>query len=86
MFYCDMGPKGARIRTSYTTNRRVGQYVTVNNRLLSNALAYQARTIVTLTTNGNMIWFKHRDRPESALLTKEEQDAMFLQILKSEVW
>ena len=85
MYYLDMGPDGAEIR-SFTKSKIVGQYVIYRGLHLPGQMAYRAHTIVELTANGSMRWHKHRDRPELALLTKEEQEAMVLQILKSEVW
>ena len=85
MFYCDMGPLGAEINRSIS-RRMVGQYVIFQGKEIFGQLSYKAHTIVTLNADGNMIWYKHRDRPELALLTKDEQAAMVLQILKSETW
>jgi hypothetical protein len=85
MFYLDMGPNGAEIR-SFTKSRTVGQYVIYRGAELPGQVAYRAHTIVTLTANGSMQWYKNRDRPDLALLTKDEQDAILLQILKSETW
>lgn len=80
-----MGSAGAEIG-SFTKSKIVGQYVIYRGFELPGQMAYRAHTIVELTANGSMRWHKHRDRPELALLTKEEQEAMVLQILKSEVW
>ena len=80
-----MGSAGAEIG-SFTKSKIVGQYVIYRGAELPGQMAYRAHTIVTLTANGSMIWSKHRDRPELALLTKEEQDVILLQILKSETW
>jgi hypothetical protein len=80
-----MGPNGAEIRSAYKT-KAVGQYVIYRGDSPPMQLMYKAHTVATLTANGNLIWHKHRDRPELALLTKEEQESMVLQILKSEVW
>lgn len=85
MYYCDMGPDGAEIR-SVSTIRTVSQYVIVNSDYIPNQLAARAYTIVSYDPDGRMKWYKHRNRPESALLTKDEQDGMMLQILKSETW
>jgi hypothetical protein len=84
-YYCDMGPDGAEIR-SFTKSKIVGQYVICRGKILPSHLAYKAYTIATLDTDSNLIWFKHRDRSEMALLTEEEQKELMLQILKSEIW
>lgn len=80
-----MGPDGAEIHGTYKI-KTVGQYVVYRGTMLPGQLSLKAHTIVTLTANGSMIWYKNRDRPELALLTKEEQGVIMLQILKSEVW
>ena len=80
-----MGSAGAEIG-SFTKSKIVGQYVIYRGSYLPGQMAYRAHTIVTLTANGSMQWHKNRNRPELALLTKDEQDAILLQILKSEVW
>lgn len=85
MFYCDMGPDGAEIRSAYKS-RTVGQYVVYRGDSPPGQLVYKAYTVATLTANGNLIWYKHKDRAYPTLLTKEEQEAMVLQILKSEVY
>ena len=85
MFYLDMGSAGAEIG-SFTKSKIVGQYVIYRGSHLPEQMVYRAHTIVTLTANGSMQWHKNRNRPNLALLTKDEQDAMVLQILKSEVW
>jgi hypothetical protein len=85
MYYYDMGPDGAEIRSVYKS-RTVGQYVICRGKILPSHLAYKAYTIATLDTDSNLIWFKHRDRSEMALLTEEEQKALTFQILKSETW
>lgn len=85
MYYLDMGPDGAEIR-SFTKSKTVGQYVIYRGSQPTGQMAYRAHTIVELTANGSMRWYKNRDRPDLALLTKEEQEAMVLQILKSETW
>jgi hypothetical protein len=85
MFYLDMGPDGAKIHSTYKI-KTVGQYVIYRGMMLPGQLSYKAHTVVTLTANGNMIWYKNKDRHELALLTKEEQGVIMLQILKSEVW
>lgn len=85
MYYCDMGPDGAEIRRVLTI-KTVGQYVIVNKDYIPNQLSYQAHTIVSYDPDGRMKWYKHRNRPDSAQLTKDEQDVILLQILKSETW
>lgn len=85
MYYCDMGKEGVsvRIRTGYRT---LGRYVTVDGDYLHNGLAYRANTIVSYDPDGQLKWYKRRDRANSALLTKEEQDSLVFQILQSEKW
>jgi hypothetical protein len=85
MFYCDMGPDGAEIR-SFTKSRIVGQYVIYQGESPPGQLVYKAHTVATLNANGDLVWHKHRNRSEVALLTKEEQKELMLQILKSETW
>jgi hypothetical protein len=85
MFYCDMGPDGAEIR-SFTKSRIVGQYVIYQGESPPGQLVYKAHTVATLDANGDLVWHKHRNRSEVALLTKEEQKELMLQILKSETW
>jgi hypothetical protein len=85
MYYCDMGPDGAEIR-SFTKSRIVGQYVIYQGESPPGQLVYKAHTVATLDANGDLVWHKHRHRSEVALLTEEEQQAMTLQILKSETW
>lgn len=80
-----MGPLGADMNRAFSS-RTVGQYVVFQGKILPGQLSYKAHTIVTLNADGNMIWYKHRDRPEYAKLTEEEQQEVMLQILKSEVW
>lgn len=84
-YYCDMGPLGADMNRAFSS-RTVGQYVVYRGTQLPGQLAYKAHTIVTLNADGNMIWYKHRDRTELAELTEEEQQEVMLQILKSETW
>jgi hypothetical protein len=85
MFYCDMGPDGAEIR-SFTKSRIVGQYVIYQGEHPPGQLVYKAHTVATLDANGDLVWHKHRNRSEIALLTEEEQKELMLQILKSETW
>jgi len=85
MFYCDMGPDGAEIR-SFTKSRILGQYVIYQGESPPGQLVYKAHTVATLNANGDLVWHKHRNRSEVALLTKEEQKELMLQILKSETW
>ena len=85
MFYCDMGPDGAEIRSAFKT-KTIGQYVIYQGESPPGQLVYKAHTVATFTANGNLIWHKHRERHELTLLTEEEQQAMTLQILKSETW
>jgi hypothetical protein len=85
MFYCDMGPDGAEIR-SFTKSRSVGQYVIYQGESPPGQLVYKAHTVATLNANGDLVWHKHRNRSEVALLTEEEQKELMLQILKSETW
>lgn len=85
MYYLDMGPNGAKIRLVNKT-KTVKQYVIYRGDSPPGHLVYKAHTVATLTANGNLIWHKHKDRHEIKLLTKEEQEAMVLQILKSEMW
>lgn len=85
MYYCDMGPDGAEIRIMLKMEK-VGQYVIVNSDYIPDQLSYRAHTIVSYDPDGRMKWYKHRNRSDSAQLTKDEQDGMMLQILKSETW
>ena len=85
MYYCDMGPDGAEIR-SFTKSRIVGQYVIYQGDSPPGQLVYKAHTVATLNANGDLVWHKHRNRSEIALLTEEEQKELMLQILKSETW
>jgi hypothetical protein len=85
MFYCDMGPDGAEIR-SFTKSRIVGQYVIYQGESPPGQLVYKAHTVATLDANGDLVWHKHRNRSEVALLTEAEQKELMLQILKSETW
>jgi hypothetical protein len=85
MYYCDMGPDGAEIR-SFTKSRIVGQYVIYQGESPPGQLVYKAHTVATLDANGDLVWHKHRNRSEIALLTEEEQKELMLQILKSETW
>jgi hypothetical protein len=85
MYYCDMGPNGAEIR-SFTKSRIVGQYVIYRGDSPPGQLVYKAYTVATLNANGDLVWHKHRHRSEIALLTEEEQKELMLQILKSETW
>ena len=85
MYYLDMGSDGAEIG-SFTKSKIVGQYVIYRGLHLPGQMAYRAHTVVTLTANGSMQWYKNKDHPDLALLTKEEQDDIMLQILKSEVF
>lgn len=87
MFYCDMGTASAEIRRPIGIgNRTVSRYVTVDNDYLPNQLAYRAHTIVAYDFDNQLKWYKHRDRENSALLTKAEQDKLVFQILQSETW
>jgi hypothetical protein len=85
MFYCDMGPESAEIR-SFTKSRSVGQYVIVDSEMIHAQLSHRAHSIVSLTANGNPIWYKHRERDTLALLTEEEKKQLTMQIMKSETW
>jgi hypothetical protein len=85
MYYCDMGPDGAEIR-SFTKSRIVGQYVIYQGESPPGQLVYKAHTVATLDANGDLVWYKHRHRSEIALLTEAEQQELMLQILKSETW
>lgn len=85
MFYCDMGPDGAEIRSAYKS-RTVGQYVIC--RTLSSIILYKAHTIVELKDNGIYLWRKNVHNSGRVLteLTKEEQQSLMLQLLKSKVF
>jgi hypothetical protein len=85
MFYCDMG-KDATLISTLKGRRKVGRYLIVDRIELPFGISYNARTVATLTANGNLKWWKHRDRAVSALLTKDEQKEIMLQVLKSEKW
>ena len=85
MFYCDMGPNGAEIRSAFKT-KTIGQYVIYQGDSPPGQLVYKAYTVATLNANGDLVWHKHRHRSEIALLTEEEQKELMLQILKSETW
>ena len=85
MFYCDMGPNGAEIRSAFKT-KTIGQYVIYQGDSPPGQLVYKAYTVATLNANGDLVWHKHRNRSEIALLTEEEQKELMLQILKSETW
>ena len=80
-----MVPDGAEIR-SFTKSRSVGQYVIYQGESPPGQLVYKAHTVATLDANGDLVWHKHRNRSEVALLTEEEQKELMLQILKSETW
>lgn len=86
IYYCDMGPDGAEIRSARFKPRTVGRYLIYQSGHPPIRLLYQAHTIVILNDNGDLVWYKHRQRDESTLLTKEEQQELTLQILKSETW
>jgi hypothetical protein len=64
----------------------VGQYVIYQGKSPPGQLVYKAYTVATLDANGDLVWHKHRNRSEIALLTEEEQKELMLQILKSETW
>jgi hypothetical protein len=85
MFYCDMGPDGAEIHSTYKS-RTVGQYVIVDSAMMPGQLSFRAHSIVSLTANGNPIWYKHREKESLALLTEEEKKQLTMQIMKSETW
>jgi hypothetical protein len=85
MFYCDMGPNGAKIHLVNKT-KTVKQYVIYRGDSPPGQLVYKAHTVATLNANGDLVWHKHRNRSEVALLTEEEQKDLLMQILKSETW
>jgi hypothetical protein len=80
-----MGPNGAEIRSAFKT-KTIGQYVIYQGDSPPGQLVYKAYTVATLNANGDLVWHKHRNRSEIALLTEEEQKELMLQILKSETW
>jgi hypothetical protein len=86
MYYCDMGPDGAEIRNARFKPRTVGRYLIYQGEHPPGQLVYKAHTVATLDANGDLVWHKHRNRSEIALLTEEEQKELMLQILKSETW
>ena len=86
MYYCDMGPDGAEIRSARFKPKTVGRYLIYQGEHPPIRLLYQAHTIAILNDNDDLVWYKHRDRSEIALLTEEEQKELMLQILKSETW
>jgi hypothetical protein len=85
MFYCDMG-KDATLISTLKGRRKVGRYLIVDRMEIPNGISYNAHTIATLTANGNLKWWKHRDREDLALLTEDEQKEIMWQVLKSEKW
>lgn len=90
MYYCDMGKEHVSIQVSYLPSaghKTVSQYVLVDSEYLHKGLEYRAHTIVQKNIHtGQFAWYKHRGRPNLALLTKEEQDNLVFQILQSETW
>ena len=85
MFYCDMGEDTVYV-TELGGRRKVGRYVIVNGKFVPARLSFQAHTIVAYDFDNQLKWYKHRDRENSAPLTKAEQDKLVFQILQSETW
>jgi len=85
MYYCDLGRGPTGIRT-LNGIRTVGRYVMVDTDHIPRDLAYNAHTIVSYNTTGQMTWYKNRYHLNSVLLTEDEQKELMFQILKSETW
>ena len=86
MFYCKFPEDKNLIRGYINPNRTVGRYLVVNHIELPLPISFQAHTIVALTPGTkDFYWYKHREK-QDVMLTKEEQQELMLQVLKSENW
>ena len=85
MYYCEFLEDKTLIRT-VKQNRVVGKYLIVNQNVLPFQIRYKAKTIVKVNANGDMVWYKHRNKIDLTALTEKEQQELMLQILKSETW
>ena len=84
MYYCEF-PEDKNLILYFGVDRVVGKYLIVLQDELPMRMNYMAKAIVTVTDTGVMLWYKHPDNKYS-ILTKEEQQELMLQILKSETW
>lgn len=88
MFYCEFPQENTRVpRSEYSGvqfSKIVGRYLTVDRTWLPEQIAYQTSTIVSFN-RGVLTWKKHREK-QGLPLTKEEQQELMIQILKSETW
>ena len=85
MYYCEFPEDKTLIRT-VKQNRVVGKYLIVNQNVLPFQISYKAEVIVRVVANGDMLWYKQRNKIDLTALTEKEQKDMLVQILKSETW
>ena len=85
MYYCEFLEDKTLIRT-VKQNRVVGKYLIVNQNVLPFQISYKAEVIVRVVANGDMLWYKQRNKIDLTALTEKEQKDMLVQILKSETW
>ena len=85
MYYCEFPEDKTLIRT-VKQNRVVGKYLIVNQNVLPFQIRYKTEVIVRVNANGDMVWYKHRNKIDLTALTEKEQKDMLVQILKSETW
>ena len=85
MYYCEFLEDKTLIRT-VKQNRVVGKYLIVNQNVLPFQISYKAEVIVRVVANGDMLWYKQRNKISLTALTEKEQQELMLQILKSETW
>lgn len=85
MYYCEFSEDKNLIQ-GFLQSRTVSRYLIVDSDSIPGQVGYKAKTIVALTPRTkDFYWYKHRDK-QSVMLTKEEQQELMLQILKSETW
>ena len=85
MYYCEFPEDKTLIRT-VKQNRVVGKYLIVNQNVLPFQISYKTEVIVRVVANGDMLWYKQRNKIDLTALTEKEQKDMLVQILKSETW
>ena len=87
MYYCEFS-EDKNLIYGFNQSRTVGRYLIVDRDSVPGQVGYMARTIVTVTPNSkDLYWYKHTNiDKQSVMLTKEEQQELMLQILKSENW
>ena len=82
-YYCEF-PQANTIVTTIGKRKIVGRYLIVEQYVLPVQIGYKSSKIIGVNS-GVLTWEKHREK-EGLSLTEKEQQALTMQILRSETW